>query len=60
MIACYAVAGDADFLLQVVAEDLDSFSTFAMSVIRQLPGIKEMQTTLVLREVKPFDHLPLP
>ncbi|CQR23322.1 AsnC family transcriptional regulator [Yersinia enterocolitica] len=60
VIACYAVAGDADFLLQVVAEDLDSFSTFAMSVIRRLPGIKEMQTTFVLREVKPFDHLPLP
>ncbi|CNH74757.1 AsnC family transcriptional regulator [Yersinia massiliensis] len=60
VIACYAVAGDADFLLQVVAQDLDSFSTFAMSVIRRLPGIKEMQTTFVLREVKPFDHLPLP
>ncbi|AKP32947.1 Lrp/AsnC family transcriptional regulator [Yersinia aleksiciae] len=59
VIACYAVAGDADFLLQVVAEDLDSFSTFAMSVIRQLSGIKEMQTTFVLREVKPLDHLPL-
>ena len=59
VIACYAVAGDADFLLQVVAEDLDSFSTFAMSVIRRLSGIKEMQTTFVLREVKPLDHLPL-
>ncbi|CNK86544.1 AsnC family transcriptional regulator [Yersinia frederiksenii] len=59
VIACYAVAGDADFLLQVVADDLDSFSTFAMSVIRRLSGIKEMQTTFVLREVKPLDHLPL-
>lgn len=59
VIACYAVAGDADFLLQVVAEDLDSFSTFAMAVIRRLSGIKEMQTTFVLREVKPLDHLPL-
>ncbi|ATM94626.1 AsnC family transcriptional regulator [Yersinia frederiksenii] len=59
VIACYAVAGDADFLLQVVAEDLDSFSTFAMSVIRRLSGIKEMQTTFVLREVKPLDNLPL-
>ncbi|WP_145509973.1 MULTISPECIES: Lrp/AsnC family transcriptional regulator [Yersinia] len=59
VIACYAVAGDADFLLQVVAEDLDSFSTFAMSVIRRLSGIKEMQTTFVLREVKPLVSLPL-
>ncbi|WP_411704268.1 Lrp/AsnC family transcriptional regulator [Edaphovirga cremea] len=59
VIACYAVAGDADFLLQVVSEDLDTFSTFAMSVLRRLPGIKEMQTTFVLREVKPLDYLPL-
>lgn len=59
VVACYAVAGDADFMLQVVAEDLDSFSTFAMEVVRRLPGIKEMQTTFVLREVKPLDVLPL-
>lgn len=39
VIACYAVAGDANFLLQVVAEDLDSFSTFAISVIRRLAEI---------------------
>lgn len=59
VIACYAIAGDADFLLQVVAEDLDSFSSFAMEVVRRLPGIKEMQTSFVLREVKPLDVLPL-
>lgn len=59
VIACYAIAGDADFLLQVVARDLDSFSSFAMEVVRRLPGIKEMQTSFVLREVKPLDVLPL-
>ncbi len=59
VVACYAIAGDADFLLQVVAEDLDSFSTFAMEVVRRLAGIKEMQTSFVLREVKPLDVLPL-
>lgn len=59
VIACYAIAGDADFLLQVVAKDLDSFSSFAMEVVRRLPGIKEMQTSFVLREIKPLDVLPL-
>jgi len=28
-------------------------------VVRRLPGIKEMQTSFVLREVKPLDVLPL-
>lgn len=59
VIACYAIAGDADFMLQVVSKDLDSFSSFAMEVVRRLPGIKEMQTSFVLREVKPLDVLPL-
>jgi DNA-binding Lrp family transcriptional regulator len=49
VITCYSVAGDADFLLQVVARDLDAYAEFAMTVIRRLPGIKEMHTTFVLR-----------
>lgn len=59
VIACYSIAGDADFLLQVVARDLDSYSDFAMTVIRRLPCIKEMQTTFVLKEIKPLNGLPI-
>lgn len=59
VVACYSIAGDADFLLQVVSPDLDSYADFAMSVVRRLPGIKEMQTTFVLKEIKAFEGLPL-
>jgi DNA-binding Lrp family transcriptional regulator len=59
VVACYSIAGDADFLLQVVAPDLDSYADFAMSVVRRLPRIKEMQTTFVLKEIKPFAGFPL-
>ncbi len=59
VVACYSIAGDADFLLQVVATDLDSYADFAMAVVRRLPRIKEMQTTFVLKEIKPFKGLPL-
>jgi DNA-binding Lrp family transcriptional regulator len=59
VVACYSIGGDADFLLQVVAHDLDSFADFAMSVIRQLPGIKEMQSMFVLKEIKPFVSFPV-
>ena len=58
-VACYSIAGDADFLLQVVAPDLDHYADFAMSTLRRLPRIKEMQTTFVLKEIKRFDGLPL-
>ncbi|MCX8999986.1 Lrp/AsnC family transcriptional regulator [Rhizobiaceae bacterium BDR2-2] len=59
VVACYSIAGDADFLLQIVADDLDSYADFAMNVIRRLPRIKEMQTTFVLKEIKPFTALPV-
>jgi Lrp/AsnC family leucine-responsive transcriptional regulator len=59
VIACYSISGNADFLLQVVAKDLDSFAEFAMTVVRQLPGIKEMQSMFVLKEIKPFISFPL-
>lgn len=59
VVACYSIAGDADFLLQVVSPDLDAYAEFAMTVVRRLPRIKEMQTTFVLKEIKPFGGFPL-
>ncbi|MGL6019794.1 MAG: Lrp/AsnC family transcriptional regulator [Gibbsiella quercinecans] len=59
VVACYSIGGDADFLLQVVARDLDSYAEFAMAVIRRLPGIKEMQSMFVLKEIKPFAEFPI-
>ncbi|EFE93593.1 Lrp/AsnC family transcriptional regulator [Serratia odorifera] len=59
VVACYSIGGDADFLLQVVARDLDTYAEFAMSVIRRLPGIKEMQSMFVLKEIKPFVAFPI-
>ncbi|MFT2112066.1 Lrp/AsnC family transcriptional regulator [Marinomonas sp. 2405UD68-3] len=59
VVACYSIGGDADFLLQVVSQDLDSYADFAMSVIRRLPSIKEMQSLFVLKEIKPFSAFPL-
>ena len=55
VVACYSIGGDTDFLLQVVSHDLDSYADFAMTVIRRLPGIKEMQSMFVLKEIKPLD-----
>jgi len=59
VVACYSIGGDSDFLLQVVAVDLDSYADFAMGVIRRLPGIKEMQSMFVLKEIKGLSAWPL-
>ncbi len=59
VVACYSLAGSADFLLQVAAADLDAYAEFAMSTIRRLPRIKEMETAIVLKEVKPLTGWPV-
>ncbi len=59
VIACHSVAGSYDFMLQVVAKNLDAYEEFAMKKLRKLPGIKEITTNFVLREVKPRGALPV-
>lgn len=44
VVSCYSIAGDADFLLQVVGGDTGAYVDFVMSVIRRLPKIKEMHS----------------
>ncbi len=46
VISCHSVAGGADFILQVVCRDLDTYAEFSMTTLRRLPGIKAMTTTL--------------
>jgi len=41
-----------DSLLQVVARDPKGFGEFARTTIRTLPGVKEMNSSFSLKEVK--------
>ena len=59
VVACYSIGGDADFLLQVVSYDLDTYAEFSMSIIRRLPGTKEMQSMFTLKEIKSFQGFPV-
>lgn len=47
-----SIGSDAGFLLQMVSADMDAYADFAMSVIRRLPGNKEVQSMFVLKEIK--------
>jgi Lrp/AsnC family leucine-responsive transcriptional regulator len=58
--ACHNVSGRYDFLLHVVAADLEAFGRFARETIRALPGVKEMYSSFSLKEVKRSTTLPVP
>lgn len=52
IVACYAIAGDADYLLQVVSTDMDSYGQMAVKKLARLPGVKDSTTKFVLSTVK--------
>lgn len=59
VIACHYVSGDGTFQLQVVTQDLESFSRFALEQLISLPNVKDLQTSFSLGEVKASAVLPL-
>lgn len=59
VISCHSVGGAADFILQVACTDLDAYAEFSMTVLRRLPGIKAMSSAFALKEIKPYEGLPV-
>ncbi|WP_342131784.1 Lrp/AsnC family transcriptional regulator [Hydrogenophaga sp. OTU3427] len=59
VVACHYISGTGTFELQVVAQDLDSFSLFAQQRLLNLPNVKDLQTSFSLGEVKAGGALPL-
>ena len=56
---CYAVTGDFDYVLKVVARDLKSLSDFLLGTLMQLPGVNAVRSSVCLDEVKCTAALPL-
>ncbi|MFC3108966.1 Lrp/AsnC family transcriptional regulator [Undibacterium arcticum] len=59
VLSCHKITGAADYLLQVVAEDLDSYGEFVELVLRAMPGVTSIHSSLALREIKSSSRLPV-
>lgn len=59
VLACYNTTGDDDFLLQVVAKDLDDYSQFVEKVLRKLVGVSSVKSNISLRELKSSSRFPI-
>ena len=56
---CFSVSGERDYLLQVVARDMDSYNDFLNAQILRHPAVQSASSTFVLRRVKYSTELPL-
>jgi DNA-binding Lrp family transcriptional regulator len=52
---CYMLNGEIDFILKVVAKDLQQFQSFLTSQLTAAPNVASVKTSLTIRSAK---HLP--
>jgi len=60
VVACHALTGDMDYLLQIVVQDLEHFSRFLLDRLLTQAGVADVNSSFVLRTVKAFGGMPLP
>lgn len=52
VLECHLLSGSIDFMLLVVAKDLQSFGAFIQRKILSLPGVKDATSSIVLEQIK--------
>jgi Lrp/AsnC family transcriptional regulator len=55
----YVLMGRTDFMLRIVAKDIDAYERFFFEKLIKLPGIQEITSTVALSEIKSTPELPV-
>lgn len=59
VLECHTMAGESDYLLKVVARDIDSYERFLRDQLLQRPHVQEAHSHIAMSEVKRTTELPL-
>ncbi|MBW8840644.1 MAG: Lrp/AsnC family transcriptional regulator [Sphingomonadales bacterium] len=59
VLECHVLMGTVDFLLRVVAADIEAYERFFFEKLSRLPGIQEINSTVALSEIKATTALPV-
>lgn len=59
VLECHLMAGSADYLLKVVAENTEDFARIHRQYLARLPGVNQMQSSFALRTVFRTTALPV-
>lgn len=51
MLECHLMAGTADYLIKIMAEDTEDFARIHRQHLSRLPGVRQMQSSFALRTV---------
>ena len=59
VLECHVLMGAFDFLIRVVAADIDAYHSFFFEKLSRLPGVQEVNSVISLSEIKSTTALPL-
>ena len=59
VVECFSTTGDADFHLRVLTVDANEYNAFLDEFLFGLPGVSQVRTNLVLKEIKQTTALPI-
>ena len=58
IIECHAMSGSHDYLMKLVARNMDHFSELCMERILKFPGVQHVESNFSLRTIKEAKALP--
>ena len=56
---CFVLLGTVDFMLRVVARDIEAYERFFYEKLSRLPGVQEINSMVAMSEIKSTTELPL-
>lgn len=59
IVECHAMSGAYDFLMKVVARDMDHFAELCMQEILKYPGVQHVESAFSLQQTKQTNTLPV-
>ncbi|MGY5808198.1 Lrp/AsnC family transcriptional regulator [Rhizobium sp. LEGMi198b] len=59
VVECHLMAGDCDFLLRVVASDLEGYRRFQMEHLGRIKGVRNIKTEIPMQKIKQSWQVPI-
>ena len=56
---CYLMTGTFDYLLRVIAKDLNSLQSFITNKLASIPNVSKMRSSIALKQIKYRTDLPV-
>ena len=59
VVGCHLVAGEADYLLEIVVPDMESYQQFLVGKLLNLPIVRDVRSNIAIQSLKADAPLPL-